>query len=265
MVLHSIVLLRPGLFFSFAVFSGFQMPLPTTVEIETVVGGPVALECDFGSSNPLPEVEWYDDRGSLITEVLINNAIRYIDGGRYLLIRKLTSAQRERRYHCVVRNFRDKSGSPPRAPTTYAINLNIPANGFVHYLDLGTKTGRVGEPVEFAYVVTEVDSIGQIITPTVQCDGSLQIEIRARNIVILEATLTEEAATASEVRFSCVVSGAGPDIESATGSVRVLSKSYVDTCCVAIVATIIDRYRGALHCFKNSQKPPFGQRNPPKQ
>ena len=69
----------------------------------TVVGGAVALLCDFHQGSPTPEVQWYAV-GDPFDKVPENNDVLYVDGGRYLFICQLTAAQRDRTFHCAVTN-----------------------------------------------------------------------------------------------------------------------------------------------------------------
>ena len=48
-------------------------------------------------------IEWLDDSG-VITENFDSNRARYLDGGRYLLLRALTVEQSSRTYHCRITN-----------------------------------------------------------------------------------------------------------------------------------------------------------------
>ena len=45
-------------------------------------------------------IEWWDDNGVLLT----SNAIHYLNGGQYLLLRELTVEKINRMYHCRVTN-----------------------------------------------------------------------------------------------------------------------------------------------------------------
>ena len=54
-------------------------------------GQSVALECDFLPSIPPPTIRWFGTR-SRIDPVEAQNAVLYLEGGRYLFIRELTAA-----------------------------------------------------------------------------------------------------------------------------------------------------------------------------
>lgn len=198
-----------------------------TIEVETVVGGPVALECDFSSSNPAPDVVWYDDQGTVIAEVLPNNEFRYLHGGRYLLIRRLTSAQRARRYHCKVTNFIDNSGSHARAPTTYALNRDLEKGEFIQYLGLGTQVGRVGQALTSSYVAARRGSDGYFTHYTISCDGNYLLTVTVQNAIVLRITLLEGATTAFEVVFTCSLVGLGTRAYNISGTIRVSSKNHI--------------------------------------
>ena len=196
-----------------------------TLNVETVIGGPVALECDFVSSNPPPEVVWCDDKGSVVAEVPLNNEIRYLEGGRYLLLRRLTSAQRVRRYHCKVTNFVDVNGVHVRAPTTYSLARDPAINKFTEYLSLGMQVGRVGEVLTFSYVATRRNSDGHFIHYAINCSNNSLLTVTIQNTIILHVTLLEAARTASEAEFNCSLVGLGANTNIISGSVRVSSKN----------------------------------------
>lgn len=210
-------------------FNGFQNTVTRTLEVQTVVGAPVALECDFASSNPAPDVVWHDDLGS-IAEVLTNNQIQYLEGGRYLLIRTLTNAQRARSYYCAVTNFLDGDGSHARAPTTYRLNRDIAKGGFILYHGLETQVSRVGETLTFTYAAARRGSTGHFVSYNIDCDSNHFISVVTRNAIILLVTLLEAAKTVSEVTFTCSLSGFGA-VQNIIGSIRISSKNFaIDTC-----------------------------------
>ena len=60
----------------------------------------VALLCDIPSASPPPVIEWLDDNGLISSEP----DVRYVSGGRYLVIRELTAEQISRTYRCRVTN-----------------------------------------------------------------------------------------------------------------------------------------------------------------
>ena len=108
-----------------AVFEGFENTTTRTVVETTIVGGPVALRCDFQAVNPPLTVQWYANN-ALLNEVA--GEVLFLDGGRYLYIQELTVDQREMRYHCEVLN---KFLRARRSPTTYVLTGNIFIRGGV--------------------------------------------------------------------------------------------------------------------------------------
>lgn len=110
-----------------------------TVSVQTIVGGTVALECDFLQGNPLPVIiQWYAD--GIEINALGDNSILYTDRGRYLYIRALTATMRNQQFHCEVTN----AFLNMRAPTTYTLNEDIPNGGLVVYKPFGRTVIRSG-------------------------------------------------------------------------------------------------------------------------
>ena len=89
-------------------FDGFNGPNGTVMVIVTTDDGgdDVALECNVRDANPPPQIQWRDGNGNLLTEAMTNNLLRFLDNGRYLLIRGLTDAQVNTNYQCEVINAR---------------------------------------------------------------------------------------------------------------------------------------------------------------
>ena len=109
------------LFFAVAVFDGFERANPNVVSIATVLGGAVALECDFLAAMPVPDVKWY-----------MGNGTEAIGVGRYLFISTLTAEQRAAQFHCEVTNAL-LSSTPRRAPTIYTLSEDIPEDEYIVY------------------------------------------------------------------------------------------------------------------------------------
>ena len=204
------------------------------VEVQTVVGGAVALECDFTSSNPPPEVQWYADGNTMLEEDTVNdNAILFLDGGRYLYIQALTAAQRMMRYHCEVNNR-----LLTRAPTTYTLNTDLVNVGLAEYKGLGSKTGRVGEHLRFVYVATNRNAAGDFEFISINCPSHILVTFAIGSRYIITATLTAEAENETEVLFTCALFGSGITLNTKImGTIVVSSEKHQNTSCILCCGT----------------------------
>ena len=74
-------------------FGGFTGPSGVvTVNVTTADDkDQVALECQVAESNPPPNIRWLRN-GNPLTENRLDNQLRFLDNGRYLLIRQLSPA-----------------------------------------------------------------------------------------------------------------------------------------------------------------------------
>ena len=132
-------------------FNGFNGPNGTIMVNVTTANGDddVALECHVGDANPPPQIRWHNGSG-ILTENTTNNRLRFLDNGRYLLIRELTLAQVNTTYHCEVINAR--LHETVRSPTTYDLVPNLGSNDSMIYKELINKTILVENTVEFSYI-----------------------------------------------------------------------------------------------------------------
>ncbi len=185
-----------------AVLGGFQ-----NTDIGTVVNGAVALECDCNPNIPTPNVTWFAN-DMVVEEMITDNRILFLEGGRYLYIRILTAAQRIMRYHCVV----DNNGMPVRAPTTYTLTADIPTNNITVYKELGTMAGGVGEPARFVYAAAARDAAGNMIQFAITCPRNDPNVIFLVTESIITAILQESARNEDQVTFTCQVLGLNIDI-----------------------------------------------------
>ncbi len=177
------------------------------VMVKTVVGGALALECDFTASNPAPEVRWFANSTMLEEDTLHNNALLFLDGGRYLYMRELNAQNRTMLYHCEVVNFHNESGMHLRSPTTYTLSTDLIDIGLTEYKGLGRKTGRVGEAVQFVYVAAIRDTAGESVVFGITCASHLLVKITIGSQYIVTATLTSKAENETEVSFTCELLG----------------------------------------------------------
>ena len=131
-------------------FDGFNGPSGTVqVNVTTGTQADVAIECRVRGANPPPQIRWRDGSG-VLTEDTTNNRLRFLDNGRYLLIRQLTTAHVNTNYQCEVTNAR--LHETVRSPTTYALVNNVGINNFMIYKRLINRTILVGDTVEMSYI-----------------------------------------------------------------------------------------------------------------
>ncbi len=193
------------------------------VQVQTLVGGPVALECDFLGSNPLPVVFWYIN-GTAMEEDRLNNTLLYLEGGRYLYLQELTTAQRMIPYHCsvFVDNVHRGNIIEIRAPTTYRLDTDIMSVGLHVYKELGTQTGRVGDRIRFVYVAGNRNTAGSFEMFQISCSSNPLVTLIVGNRYVITATLTSEAENETRVTFTCTLSGSSLNTEI-MGSIMVSS------------------------------------------
>ena len=206
-------------------FDGFHGPSGTeTVNVTTGSAADVALECRVRDANPPPQIRWVDGRGITLTENKANNMLRFLDNGRYLLIRQLTTAQVNTNYQCEVINAR--LHETVRNPTTYDLVPNLGSNNFKIYKSLINRTILVGGTVELSYIAgagTGVNPFGliancqrsgsipsgRILLPTTGGVTSVSIPDTSRNEKI------PKAADSVTFEVSCnLAAGNGPLIRS---------------------------------------------------
>lgn len=204
-------------------FSGFQNIDVRDVEIPTLVGGAVLLECDFGASNPPPEVEWYSN-GTTRVEFKLNQIMFY--ESRYLFIRALTTTQRMMRFHCQINNFQDEKDMPIRSPTTYTLNTDLTNVGITEYKGLGTKEGRIGETIRFLYAAGNRNRAGNFEAFPIECPPTPLATFSIHLLYIIHAMLTSEAENEDEVAFHCIVSNK----HQIRGVIKVVSESRKGHC-----------------------------------
>ena len=132
-------------------FNGFDGPSGTVlINVTTGSQAAIAIECRVRDANPSPIIRWHDANGPL-TEVTASNRLRFLDNGRYLLIRQLTTAQVNTTYQCEVTNVLLHQSRT--SPTTYVLVNNIGANEFMIYKKIVNRTVLVGDFVELSYIV----------------------------------------------------------------------------------------------------------------
>ena len=138
------------------------------VRLPAFEGQPLALECDFlHNTIPPPTISsigWFNETGNKIDPITDFGRILYVEGGRYLFIRILTTDQLMQEYHCEV--MISGRTEPEVAPTRYILNGTLPSpNFFIEYItQLGEITGQVGEDVVFVYAASHrINSRFQVV------------------------------------------------------------------------------------------------------
>ena len=138
-------------------FNGFDGPNGTVmVNVTTGDQAAVAIECRVRDANPSPIIRWHDANGPL-TEVFRGNRLRFLENGRYLLVRKLTTAQVNTTYRCEVTNA--LLHQLRTSPTTYALVDNVGADEFITYKTFVNKTVLVGDFLELSHIVGAGDNV----------------------------------------------------------------------------------------------------------
>ena len=151
-------------------FNGFGGPDGIdVVNVTTGINGDVALECLVRHANPPPRIEWFDGNGTLI-EAAINNTLRFLDNGRYLLIRGLTTTQVSMNYHCEVTNA--FLYERVRSPTTYSLDINLGSNDTLIYKAFESKVTLVGERVELSFIAGAGSAVEPFGLQNCQLSGS---------------------------------------------------------------------------------------------
>ena len=145
---------------SSVVFDGFEQTETRDQFVTVALNSDVAMKCDVRAANPLPNIQWLEN-GSPLAEVTTANAVRFLEGGRYLYMASVDSARLESRFSCRVTNaFGDRVMT---APTTYRLIDNITINELVEYKQIGDLTAFVGDTnFEFSYVGGAYTNDGQM-------------------------------------------------------------------------------------------------------
>ena len=124
------------------------------VSVATGANGNVALECRVRDANPPPRIQWFDGNDMPLIEVTNNNLLRFLDNGRYLLIRTLTAAQVNTNYYCSVTNVR--LHETMRSPTTYDLDPTLGSNEIMIYKSFVDRTltlvGGGSGTVQWSYI-----------------------------------------------------------------------------------------------------------------
>ena len=194
------------------------------VSVATGANGNVALECRVRDANPPPQMQWFDENDMPLTEVTTNNLLRFLDNGRYLLIRTLTTAQVNTNYYCSVTNVHFHETM--RSPTTYDLDPTLGSNEIMIYKSfvnrtlilVGGGTGTVqwsyiagaGSGVEvFGLVTCRRTRIGSTSTPRQTLILSQEVGGVIDETIPRGGDIIPSVAESVTVEVSCPLVGAG--------------------------------------------------------
>jgi hypothetical protein len=127
----------------YAFFDGIIAPSGTE-SIDVILNQDIALLCDVQASPP-PVIEWLDGFGVLADDP-VGNTVRYLEGGRYLLLSSLSFQQANQTYHCRVTNA--------------LLHTTVESNGMYTLNDLG------GAPVPDLRISKELEDIVALVGET---------------------------------------------------------------------------------------------------
>ena len=182
----------------------------------------MALECQVAESNPPPNIRWLGN-GNPLTEQRLNNRLRFLDNGRYLLIRQLSSAQLNINYQCQVTNAH--LHATVTSPTAYTLTNNIGNNEFRIYKRLIDRTILRGTTVELSYIAGAGAGIRPFTLDECVLLGATNISLPIQTGGIITATIPAESIppVADSVTFqvSCILfSGTTSNPSQATITVQ---------------------------------------------
>ena len=134
-------------------FDGFVDDSSTTETIVTTgVRGTVAIECRVRDANPPPQIVWVYENGTTLTEDRRSNQLRFLDNGRYLVIRELTTEQVNTNYQCQVTNVH--LHETVRNNIVYDLVPTLGANQTEIYKRLMNRTIQSGTTIEYSYIAS---------------------------------------------------------------------------------------------------------------
>lgn len=134
-------------------FNGFERMAEageSTVEVSIPVAlnSDVALECDVLDAKPPPRIKWYNDLNDQIRQ---SNEVQFLDGERYLYLRRLKAIHLERQYYCAVTSV--NLSWEISAPSRYVLIDNLTQGVLIEYKQIGNLIAFVGNAsLEFAFV-----------------------------------------------------------------------------------------------------------------
>jgi hypothetical protein len=153
------------------VFDGFRNMSTNNVQLRTIVGGAVAMECDFLDGSPRPQISWFRD--NVNTPIAMSATVMILEGGRYLLITSLSAEERTSSFHCAATNT--LLDTTVTSPTTYTLDRDLEIGSLETYLPERPVTVTLGEPVEVVYAVSSRISAGRGIVSVPCSDSAMMV------------------------------------------------------------------------------------------
>lgn len=167
-------------------FAGFRNKEINEVQIKTILGGAVAIECDVLDAVPAPLIEWFADDQLLASGPSVFSPLLYVDGGRYLYIQSLTEQQRNVQYHCEVAN--QLGYLRAIAPTTYTLDGDINMHTVTVYKPLETLLITLGDTEQkvmyYVAAVPQADGINPSVLSVV-CGHDTNVTVLSNRLVII--------------------------------------------------------------------------------
>lgn len=183
-------------------FNGFRNQEAEVVEIGTILGGAVAIECDVLDAAPVPRIEWFAD-----DQKIASSMIEYVDDGRYLYIQSLTEQQRNAQYHCEVAN--KYMYLRAIAPTTYTLTGNIGMNYVTVYKALEPIFVSLGETeqtvVVYVAAVPRADGTASVLGISCPTDPNVII-VSNGSVITIQSRFTKSDSVES-LDITCVLVG----------------------------------------------------------
>ena len=198
--------------FIFAVFNGFRNRDIRTEQLRTVVDGAVAMECDFLDASPSPQVQWV--MNNVIT-IDVTDDILFLEEGRFLYIRSLTSQQRGSSFHCEVVNA-FLGTMPQRSPTTYTLEGDIPSGILETYIGDRSVTAILGEPVEVVLVAAADGTLDQTAQVILTCVENSPAMVTISSDVMATFTGLPDVEGNRQLNFTCDIVVLRADVADST-------------------------------------------------
>ena len=160
------------------------------------------MECDFLDASPRPQVQWVMNN---VTTIDMTDDILFLEEGRFLYIRSLTSQQRGSFFHCEVVNA-FLGTMPQRSPTTYTLDGDIPPGTLETYIGDRSVTAMLGEPVEVVLVAAAdgtMDLTAQVLLTCTQAVENSPAIVTISNNVMATFTELPDVEGNRQLNFTC--------------------------------------------------------------
>jgi hypothetical protein len=184
------------------VFDGFRNMTTNNVQLRTIVGGAVAMECDFLDGSPRPQISWFRD--NVNTPIAMSATVMILEGGRYLFISALSAEERASFYRCTATNTLLATSQASR--TTYTLDGDLEVNSVETYLPERPVTATLGVDEIVVYAASSRISTGRGII-SVLCDTSAMMVGVSVTVTGLVLTFSGLAGVESnrQVNITCPV------------------------------------------------------------